>query len=141
MRPYNTVNDIEKPNRFVKVKGITMNTNNIIQLQAIGFFTIPRFAETQSTNVDSETDARTWETDAHGVDLSFTQILPEQAQAFYVNQGFTLVQITPYTASCVCMTVLRNDHAPGTIHYHGVNRLDHVSYVGADLAGQQWLSH
>ncbi len=94
-----------------------MNTKIIIQLFAIGLFTIPCFAETQSTRVDAETGAHTWEIDAQGVHFSLTQILPEQAQAFYVNRGFTLAQIAPYAASCVYMTVLRNDKAPGTIHF------------------------
>lgn len=95
------------------------NMKNIIQLLVIGFLSFPCFAETppQSTHVDPETGAATWETDAHGVHFSLTQILPEQAQAFYVNRGFTLAQIAPYTSSCVYMTVLRNDNAPGTIHF------------------------
>ncbi len=61
--------------------------------------------------------AQTWQTHKHGVHFSLTQISPEQAQAFYSNRGFTLAQIEDYAASCVYMTVLRNDTAPGTIHY------------------------
>jgi len=61
--------------------------------------------------------AQTWQTHSHGVHFSLTQISPEQAQAFYSNRGFTLQQIESYASSCVYMTVLRNDTAPGTIHY------------------------
>jgi len=61
--------------------------------------------------------AQTWQTHSHGVHFSLTQISPEQAQAFYSNRGFTLQQIERYASSCVYMTVLRNDTAPGTIHY------------------------
>ena len=63
------------------------------------------------------TGATTWKIHVHGVSFSLTQILPEQAQAFYVNRGFTLKQIEPYTSSCIYMSVLRNDNAPGMIHF------------------------
>lgn len=71
----------------------------------------------QSIGVDPITGATSWKIQSHGVYFSLTQILPEQAQAFYVNRGFTLKQIEPYTSSCIFMTVLRNDSAPGAIHF------------------------
>ena len=71
----------------------------------------------QSMDVDPATNIKTWEIQTHGVHVSLTQILPEQGQAFYVNRGFTLQQIEPYTSSCVYMAVLRNDSAPGTVHF------------------------
>jgi hypothetical protein len=71
----------------------------------------------QTHRVDSNTQAETWETSGNGVTFSLTQILPDQARAFYVNRGFTLEQIEPYANSCVYMTVLRNDSAPDAIHY------------------------
>lgn len=90
----------------------------IIQTLVIVFFSLPCFAETpQLSRIDSDTGAGTWEIDAQGVHFSLTQILPEQAQAFFVNRGFTLKQIEPYTSSCVYMTVVRNDNAPGTTHF------------------------
>lgn len=90
----------------------------IIPLLISVCFSLPCFAETpQTTRVDADTGARTWEIHTQGVHFSLTQILPEQAQAFYVGRGFTLEQIAPYTATCVYMTVLRNDDAPGTIHF------------------------
>ena len=89
-----------------------------VNIFAIGIISLPCFAESQqNTSINSETGAGTWSTQAHGVHFSLTQILPEQAQAFYVNRGFTLKQIEPYTSSCVYMTVVRNDTAPGTIHF------------------------
>jgi hypothetical protein len=95
-----------------------INMKIMIRIFIIGLFSLPCFAETpQSTHINSETGSKTWEIDAHGVHFSLTQILPEQAQAFYVNRGFTLEQIASYTASCVYMTVVRNDSAPGTIHF------------------------
>ena len=89
-----------------------------IPLLALAWFSLPCMAGSpQSSRTDAETGAVTWEIQAHGVYFSLTQILPEQAQAFYVNRGFTLEQIAPYTSSCVYMSVLRNDNAPGTIHF------------------------
>ncbi len=87
-------------------------------LSAIGLFSLSCFAETShKARINSATGAGTWETHAHGVYFSLTQILPEQIQAFYVNRGFTLKQIEAYKSSCVYMTVLRNDNAPGAIHF------------------------
>jgi len=68
-------------------------------------------------HVDPNTQSETWETTAHGVTFSLTQIQPDQARAFYVNRGFTLEQIEPYANACIYMTVLRNDHAPEVISY------------------------
>ncbi len=74
-------------------------------------------AAAQRYRADPVSGAGTWETDDHGVHFSLTRILPDQARTFYVNRGFTLDQIEPYAASCVFMTVLRNDRAPGVIHF------------------------
>jgi len=95
-----------------------LNMKNIIVASAIGLFSLSCYEETQQNiNIDSVTGATTWKIHVHGVSFSLTQILPQQAQAFYVNRGFTLEQIEPYTSSCVYMAVLRNDNAPGTIHF------------------------
>jgi len=74
-------------------------------------------ASTQAHDTDSVTGAKTWATKVNGVHFSLTQILPEQLNAFYVNRGFSLEQIKSYASSCVYMTVLRNDTAPGAIHF------------------------
>ena len=71
----------------------------------------------QLHRVDPNTQAETWETKAHGVTFSLTQIMPDQARAFYVNRGFTLEQIEPFATACIYMTVLRNDDAPAAIKY------------------------
>ncbi|MFK5913731.1 MAG: hypothetical protein QM484_05085 [Woeseiaceae bacterium] len=90
----------------------------IINALVIGLMSFSCYAETpQITRMNATTGAVTWELHAHGVHFSLTQILVEQAQAFYINRGFTLKQITPYSSSCIYMAVLRNDTAPGTIHF------------------------
>ena len=81
------------------------------------FFYASASAAPQKESVDSVTGAGTWATKNNGVYFSLTQILPEQARAFYVNRGFSVEQINEYAASCVYMTVLRNDSAPDTIHF------------------------
>lgn len=78
--------------------------------------TTPSMAEQIHTTA-AASGAETWEQQQNGVTFSLTQILPDQARAFYVNRGFTLEQIESYATSCVFMTVLRNDNAPGTIHF------------------------
>lgn len=76
----------------------------------------PAFADAQKHTI-RPSGAGSWETHSNGVTFSLTQILPEQVKAFYVNRGFTLKQIDDYASSCVYMTVLRNENAPGTIHF------------------------
>ena len=74
-------------------------------------------ANDQVHTIDQETGIETWSNKQHGVTFSLTQILPDQARAFYVNRGFTLEQIEPYATACIYMTVLRNEDAPGVISY------------------------
>ena len=71
----------------------------------------------ESSRRDPDTGAATWETQAHGVALSLTQLLPDQVRAFYVNRGFDLADATVFAGACVFMTVLRNDAAPGELAF------------------------
>ena len=73
-------------------------------------------AQQQQTS-NAATGAKSWALSHAGVHFSLTQILSEQGDAFYVNRGFSLDQIAPITSSCVFMTVLRNDAAPGIVHF------------------------
>lgn len=74
-------------------------------------------AGVQVHEVDAATGAETWKTEAHGVALSLTQILPDQVRAFYVNRGFPLATAEHFASACVYMAVLRNDTAPGVVHF------------------------
>lgn len=71
----------------------------------------------QKKYISSTTGVASWEINTQGVNFSLTQILPEQAKAFYVNRGFTLEQTESFASSCVYMTIMRNDNAAGTIHF------------------------
>ncbi|MCP5276740.1 MAG: hypothetical protein H6935_00050 [Thiobacillus sp.] len=71
----------------------------------------------QEQRTDPDTGAATWETRAHGATLRLTQILPDQARAFYINRGFSAKDVEPYATACVFMTVLRNDAAPGALGF------------------------
>ena len=71
----------------------------------------------QNKSTHPATGITSWEINAHGVNFSLTQLLPDQLRAFYVNRGFTLEQAEPYASSCVYMTIMRNDNAAGTIHF------------------------
>lgn len=92
---------------------------NVIKVSIIGlFFSLSCFADSpQKMNVDPATGITTWEINTQGVNFSLTQILPEQARAFYVNRGFTLQQSESFASSCVYMTVMRNENAAGTVHF------------------------
>jgi hypothetical protein len=71
----------------------------------------------QVHRTDPDTGAATWETRVHGATLRLTQILPDQARAFYINRGFSAEDVEPYATACVFMTVLRNDAAPGALAF------------------------
>ncbi|GMR16058.1 MAG: hypothetical protein BMS9Abin31_0362 [Gammaproteobacteria bacterium] len=92
---------------------------NFTMASIIGlFFSFSCFADSsQSKHIDSATGITSWESNTGGVNFSLTQILPEQAKAFYVNRGFTLKQTEAFASSCVYMTIMRNDNAPGTVHF------------------------
>ena len=102
-------------------KPMSFSMKSIITLMFwLVLFSFSAAAE-QKVQTDPVTGAKTWGTKVNGVHFSLTQILPEQLKAFYVNRGFSLEQIKSYTSSCVYMTVLRNDTAPGEIHYTSNN--------------------
>ncbi|MCU7934281.1 MAG: hypothetical protein KZQ99_05290 [Candidatus Thiodiazotropha sp. (ex Dulcina madagascariensis)] len=95
----------------------------------------------QTRTVDPASGVVTWETRVHGVTLSLTQILPDQARAFYLNRGMTAEAIESYANACVYMTVLRNDEAPGVVHF----RLADWSVVSGDrsrppIGVDEWLA-
>ncbi|MCP4125927.1 MAG: hypothetical protein GY753_02550 [Gammaproteobacteria bacterium] len=78
---------------------------------------IPQVWAGQITTIDPQTGAKTWKIHTNGVSISLTQLLPDQLRAFYLNRGFTLNQIEGYATACVYTLILRNDNAPGTVHF------------------------
>ncbi|MEW8037258.1 MAG: hypothetical protein AB2707_01510 [Candidatus Thiodiazotropha sp.] len=74
-------------------------------------------AAAQKRTVNPATGARSWETSVAGVTLLLTQILPDQARAFYLNRGLPAEATEAYATACVYMIVLRNDSAPGVVHF------------------------
>ena len=98
-------------NKFMKIKPLFITL-------FVGLSAFTAFSESQQKlHIDPETGGKTWETSANGAHFLMRQILPEQLQGFYLSRGFSLKQIEPYTTSCVFMTVLRNDSAPGALHF------------------------
>ena len=97
-------------------------------------------AETRHST-DPDTGAETWETRAHGVSLSFTQILPDQARAFYLNRGFPAEAAERYATACVYMTVLRNDAVPGEVAFRLAEwRVVAEGKERPPLPGDEWLA-
>lgn len=95
----------------------------------------------QSQSSDPDTGAATWETHAHGVTLSLTQILPDQARAFYLNRGFPPEAAERYATACVYMTVLRNDAAPGELSFHLADWTVHSEgQARAPISVEEWAS-
>jgi hypothetical protein len=97
-------------------------------------------AAQQRHHVDPETGIETWELQTSGVTLSLTQILSDQARAFYVNRGFPVAVIDPYATACVFMTVLRNDAAPGSVHFRQADWSVITSQgTHPPVGAQEWL--
>jgi hypothetical protein len=86
-----------------------------VAVALVVFCSPPSIAE--PVRIDSQTGAATFETQAHGVILSLTQLLPDQVRAFYVARGFDLADANVFAEACVYMTVLRNDAAPGALDF------------------------
>lgn len=105
---------------------------NIIKVSLIGIlFSSLCFADLpQSKQVEPSTGITTWQITQSGINFSLTQILPEQAKAFFINRGFNLQQTQAFASSCVYMTILRNDTAPGVVHY---NKSQWSIYVNKEL--------
>lgn len=73
-------------------------------------------AETRHAR-DPETGMESWETQEQGVNLSLSQILPDQARAFYLARGFDREAAEAYASACVFQTVMRNEGgAPIAFH-------------------------
>jgi hypothetical protein len=94
----------------------------------------------QSYRQDAATGIETWETQVAGVTLSLTQILPDQSRAFYVNRGFASAAIESFATACVYMTVLRNDSAPGPVHFRLADwRIRSAAGERPLLSTDEWL--
>ncbi|MCP4413995.1 MAG: hypothetical protein GY808_15655 [Gammaproteobacteria bacterium] len=94
----------------------------------------------QTVTVDGDTGVITWSTTSSGVYFALKQLLPIQVMAFYLKRGFSDSQIEPYTQSCVFMAVLRNDSAPGPIHFISNNwPVDVKGQLHRPLSVNQWV--
>ena len=60
------------------------NTRSLLMTVCLGVLSIPVQAQSDTTAVERQA----WETMTGGVFLSLTQILPDQARAFYVTGFF-----------------------------------------------------
>lgn len=95
----------------------------------------------QDQRSDPDTGAQTWETHVEGVALSLTQILPDQARAFYLNRGFPPEVVERYATACVYMTVLRNDAAAGELNFRlGDWRVLSAGRVQPPISVDAWMA-
>jgi hypothetical protein len=62
-------------------------------------------------------EKKSWETTAHGVRLSLTQIQPGHVRGFYLARGFDTEAVESIAKHCVFQTVMRNVSAPGAIQF------------------------
>ena len=90
-----------------------MKTINLLMFTAI--FALPVLSN--ADNNSNTSGANSWQQTKHGITLYLRQLTNDQVNAFYIGRGFTLEQIKPYADTCVYTTVLRNDNAPGRIHF------------------------
>ncbi len=74
----------------------------------------PCFAEQK---INTQTKVSAWEKTSDGVTFYIKQIPPDTVKAFYLGRGFSLEQIKPYSSTCVYTAILRNNNAPGRIHF------------------------
>lgn len=65
-------------------------------------------ATAAASDEDADTGPDSWQTGHAGIQVRLTQISPDQARAFYLARGFSVVAAEHYVAECVFMTVVRN---------------------------------
>lgn len=68
-------------------------------------------------DVNAETGIESWKWRDGGVSLELGQITPGLAQGFYLARGFDADSADVFARSCVFMTVLRNESAPGKLRF------------------------
>ena len=76
------------------------------------------FGQCHAATENIAPDPDSWTNTQHGVTFTLRQIPAESVGAFYIGRGFMLDQIQLYMDTCVYTSVLRNDSAPGRIHYN-----------------------
>lgn len=114
--------------------------STLLALATLALFCSPAMAA-QSPSQDPETGAQTWQNSSDGVTLSLTQILPDQARAFYLNRGFSAEAAERFAGACVFMTVLRNDAAPGELSFVLADwQVRHADQSRPPLAVETWLA-
>ena len=67
--------------------------------------------------VNPETAIESWKWRTDGVSLELGQIAPGLAQGFYLARGFDADSADMFARSCIFMTVLRNESAPGKLRF------------------------
>jgi len=73
---------------------------------------------TTAHRIDPDTGIETWQTRANGVSLRLTQILPDQARAFYYGRGFDTGAVEQIaTGACVFQSVFRNESVQDGIRF------------------------
>ena len=73
-----------------------------------GLWAVPLASAELTSRVDSETGLQGWTWDNAGMHLQLTQLLPDQARAFYQGRGFSAAESERIAGACVFQTVLRN---------------------------------
>jgi hypothetical protein len=68
----------------------------------------PGWASPTVHTADPETGVESWSTEDGGFAVSLTQILPDQARAFFLGRGFPREAAERYAEACVFMTIARN---------------------------------
>lgn len=93
-----------------------------------------------ATNNNTGAVVDAWTAARYGVTFTLNQLSPDAVGAFYLGRGFTLEQIKPYMESCVYTSVLRNDTAPGRIHFNRNSwSVVHNSKPQALVQTSEWL--
>ena len=73
--------------------------------------TPPGWASPTVHTADPETGIESWSIEDRGFAVSLTQILPDQARAFFLGRGFPRDAAERYAEACVFMTIVRNTGA------------------------------
>jgi hypothetical protein len=68
----------------------------------------PGSASPTAHTTDPDTGVESWSIEDRGFAVSLTQMLPDQARAFFLGRGFPRDAAERYAEACVFMTIVRN---------------------------------
>ncbi|MFT5112726.1 MAG: hypothetical protein ACI8P9_002054 [Parasphingorhabdus sp.] len=108
----------------------------------LAIFSVTPALATTEHNINPQIGTHTWKRTSDEVTYSLTQILPDQIRAFFSGRGFPVNAIEELARTCVFMTVVRNGHTTGSIHFKTADWMVQSNGQSESIRStESWLNH